>query len=61
MPRERICHFCGRKFLETHGIMFVKNDGSVIWLCSSKCRKNFLMGRDPTKLKWTTRYRPRRR
>ncbi len=36
--------------------MYVKNDGSILWFCSSKCRKNFLkLGRNPRKLKWTLR------
>ena len=38
--------------------MFVKNDGTIFWFCSNKCRKNMLkLGRDPRKLKWTAKYR----
>jgi len=38
-------------------MMYVKNDGSTLWLCSSKCRKNALkLKRDPRKLKWTEYY-----
>lgn len=33
--------------------MFVKNDGSIYYWCSKKCEKNFLMGRNPKKMKWT--------
>jgi large subunit ribosomal protein L24e len=37
--------------------MLVKNDGSVFWFCSSKCRKNMLvLKRDPRRLKWTNKY-----
>jgi len=37
--------------------MLVKNDGTVIWMCSSKCRKNMLvLKRDPRRLKWTKKY-----
>jgi len=37
--------------------MYVSNDGSIFWFCSSKCRKNHLkLGRDPRKLKWTMYY-----
>jgi len=36
-------------------MMFIKNDGSILWFCSSKCRKSSLnFGRDARKLKWTT-------
>jgi large subunit ribosomal protein L24e len=37
--------------------MYVKNDGSILWFCSSKCRKNSLhLGRDARKLPWTKFY-----
>ncbi len=37
--------------------MYVNNDGSIFWFCSSKCRKNQLkLGRDSRKLKWTMYY-----
>jgi len=32
--------------------MFVKNDGTIYYFCSSKCEKNFMMGRDKRKVKW---------
>jgi large subunit ribosomal protein L24e len=36
-------------------MMYVKNDGSILWFCSSKCRKSSLFfRRDARKLKWTT-------
>ena len=34
--------------------MFVKYDGTIIWLCSSKCRKSCLkLKRDPRQYKWS--------
>jgi large subunit ribosomal protein L24e len=37
--------------------MYVHNDGSIFWFCSSKCRKNsVVMGRDARKLRWTKYY-----
>lgn len=37
--------------------MLVKNDGSIQWTCSDKCKKNLRkLKRDPRKLKWTTKY-----
>jgi len=38
-------------------MLYVKNDGSVLYFCSSKCRKNMLiLKRKPEKYKWTTYY-----
>ena len=38
-------------------MMYVKNDGSILWFCSSKCRKSALkLKRDSRKLKWTAYY-----
>lgn len=47
------CSFCGEVLEKGSGILFVKRDGSLLYLCSNKCRKNFEMGRKPEKLKWT--------
>ncbi|MEM1550685.1 MAG: 50S ribosomal protein L24e [Candidatus Bathyarchaeia archaeon] len=57
MPKPRRCIFCGQEFNPGTGIMYVNNDGSILWFCSSKCRKNHLkLSRDPRKLKWTMYY-----
>jgi len=54
------CSFCGRDIPPGTGIMYVKNDGTILWFCSSKCRKNALkLGRNPRKLKWTLKYSSR--
>ncbi len=37
-------------------MMLVKNDGSIMWFCSSKCLKNYRLGRNPKKLPWTKTY-----
>lgn len=55
MPSKRTCTFCNREFLQGTGLMFVRNDGSVLWFCSSKCRHNLKMGRTPSKLKWASK------
>jgi len=59
MPgRPRKCSFCGTEIPYGTGMLFVKNDGTMLWFCSSKCRKNYLkLGRNPAKLKWTKAYR----
>ena len=36
-------------------MMYVKNDGTILWFDSGKCKKSALLfGRDARKLKWTT-------
>ena len=36
------------------GTMYAKNDGSIQYFCSSKCRKSLhKFHRDPRKFKWT--------
>ncbi len=57
MPRPRRCSFCGDEFPAGTGIMYVRNDGTVLWYCSSKCRKSSVdMRRDSRRLKWTQYY-----
>ncbi len=33
--------------------MLVLKSGTIRYFCSKKCEKNWRMGRDPKKLKWT--------
>jgi large subunit ribosomal protein L24e len=55
MPKPRKCSFCGVEFPAGTGMMYVKNDGTILWFDSSKCKKSSLLfGRDARKLKWTT-------
>jgi len=57
MPRARRCSFCGYEFPPGTGMMYVRNDGSILWFCSSKCRKSALkLKRDSRKFKWTKYY-----
>ncbi len=57
MPKVQKCTFCGREFSQGIGIMYVRNDGAILWFCSSKCRKNAVkLKRDARKLKWTEYY-----
>jgi large subunit ribosomal protein L24e len=51
------CSFCDRPVAKGSGTMLVKNDGTVLWFCSPKCKKNMLvLKRDPRTLKWTKKY-----
>ena len=51
------CSFCGMPVYPGHGQIFIRNDCRLFRYCSSKCRKNFGMKRNPLKLKWTQLYR----
>jgi len=56
MPRTYNCSFCSREIPPSTGMMYVRNDGTILRFCSSKCRKALLeRGSDPRKLKWTVR------
>lgn len=49
------CSFCKIKIEPGTGVMFVKRDGSLFYLCSSKCEKNMLkLSRTPRKMRWIT-------
>ncbi|MFQ5997749.1 MAG: 50S ribosomal protein L24e [Candidatus Bathyarchaeia archaeon] len=57
MPKPRNCSFCGNEFPAGHGMLFIRNDGTMLWFCSNKCRKSSLkFHRDSRKLKWTSYY-----
>ncbi len=49
MPK---CSFCGKMYEIPRGLTLVLNDGTILYLCSSKCRKNWKLGRKSKKLKW---------
>jgi len=51
------CSFCGKQVIPGRGIIFVEMSGRVLDLCSAKCRKNWNMGREAKKLKWTEKGR----
>ncbi len=54
----RKCSFCGREIEPGTGMMYVKKDGTILYFCSSKCRKNMLKTRrDPKKIRWTNLFR----
>lgn len=52
MPK---CSFCGKNYEFPRGLTLALNDGVVLHFCSSKCRKNFKLGRKSKKLKWVSK------
>jgi large subunit ribosomal protein L24e len=57
MPSSHTCSYCGNNIPAGTGLMYIKNDGTILWFCSSKCRKYMLKyRRDPKKFKWTSSY-----
>ena len=52
MPK---CTYCKRQYEPPKGLTLIKVDGTVQYLCSSKCRKNMLMKR--RKVRWVTKKR----
>jgi large subunit ribosomal protein L24e len=50
MPK---CSYCGKEYSLNKGLTLVMKDGSVRYLCSSKCRKNMLMKR--RRVRWVSK------
>lgn len=53
MPTTRTCDFSGEEIEPGTGIMYVRNDGTVLHFKDSKCEKNYFMGREARDLEWT--------
>ena len=47
-----VCSYCSSKMEAGTGKMFVKTTGKVYWFCSTKCERNFNMGRDSKNMNW---------
>lgn len=50
MPK---CVYCGRDYDVHRGLTYILKDGTINYLCSSKCRKNMAMKR--RKVRWITK------
>ncbi len=48
------CSFCDAEIEKGRGILFAKKDGTVMYFCSGKCRKNALnLKREGRRQNWT--------
>lgn len=52
MAETRICDYSGDEIEPGTGIMYVKNDGTVLHFKDAKCEKNYFMGREPRDVEW---------
>jgi large subunit ribosomal protein L24e len=55
------CSFCDGTIPKGRGKMVVRADGRVSYFCSSKCQRNSKLGRDGKSVKWTKRFRDRKK
>ncbi|MEK6871312.1 MAG: 50S ribosomal protein L24e [Nanoarchaeota archaeon] len=46
------CTYCKRNYSAHKGLVVFTLEGRTIYYCSSKCRKNMGMKRDPKKINW---------
>ncbi len=62
MVKKYTCSFCGTDIEPGTGTLYVRNDGTILYLCSRKCRRNQLeLKRRARRLKWTEVYEERTR
>ncbi|PSQ18133.1 50S ribosomal protein L24e [Halobacteriales archaeon QS_8_69_26] len=52
MPTKRTCDYTGEEIEPGTGVMYVKNDGTVLHFVNSKAEKNYFMGREARDLEW---------
>ena len=58
MPK---CIFCGKDEHAHKGMNYLKNDGTVNYFCSSKCKSNALkLKRDKRKVRWADAFHEKR-
>ena len=51
------CSFCKKNYDNPRGLTVFTFDGKSVFYCSSKCRNNTKLGRDPKKTNWVKRER----
>ncbi|MBT4136070.1 hypothetical protein HOD75_03985 [archaeon] len=50
-----VCSFCKKNYHEHKGVTVFAFDGKTHHFCSSKCRNNLALKRDPKKVNWVKR------
>lgn len=50
-----VCSFCKKNYKEPKGLTIFTLDGRAVHYCSSKCRRNFNLKREPKKVNWIKR------
>lgn len=50
-----VCSFCKQQYKGPRGLTLFAFDGKTIYFCSSKCRRNLALKRDPKKTNWVKR------
>ncbi|MFC4438391.1 MULTISPECIES: 50S ribosomal protein L24e [Natrialbaceae] len=53
MVEKRTCDYTGEEIEPGTGIMYVRNDGTILHFVDSKAEKNYKLGREPRDLEWT--------
>ena len=46
------CSYCKKNYEIPRGLTYVLTNGDIMYLCSSKCFKNWKMGRKSQKVNW---------
>jgi large subunit ribosomal protein L24e len=55
------CNFCGKDDRAHKGVHLIKNDGSINYFCTSKCRVNSMkLKRDKRKIRWAEAFHIKR-
>ena len=49
------CSFCKKNYQVPRGLTIFQFDGKAVYFCSSKCRRNAALKRDPKKTNWVKR------
>jgi len=49
------CSFCKKNFEAPRGLTVFTFEGKTIYFCSTKCRRNMNLKRDPKKVNWVKR------